>query len=333
MKKLSIVLLAVAILAGCSSGKEITLNLAFGERTGTYTGDMIDGIPNGEGKFTSKNENGQEWTYEGTFKNGHFEGEGMTTWGKDQKEIGTYKDDVIVPMEGNELEALFGNTDSYIDHYVKIKANVFTTPDKAEGEWFVQAYPILDNEIDRNDLLWLSVSDEDFSIKADDYIEFTGKVIESGEGTSALGAALSAPVILVENYDVLNYADAISPASLTIEPNKTLDMQGLEITVDKVEFSDKETRVYLTAKNNTSDNWNLWIYSSNIIQNGSQFGTEMNYEADYQEIPTELLPGVTASGVICFKPVEKTDFSLILETNSHDYNIEEQVFNFDIECN
>ena len=82
MKKLVILLLVCCLslsLAGC--GKEMTLKLAYGDRTGTYSGDLNEqGLPHGQGKFTSTNAEGEKWTYVGEFKNGHFDGEGKTTW-------------------------------------------------------------------------------------------------------------------------------------------------------------------------------------------------------------------------------------------------------------
>lgn len=48
----------------------MTLHLSYGDQTGVYSGDMKDGIPDGQGKFTSKNDEGESWTYTGTFKAG-----------------------------------------------------------------------------------------------------------------------------------------------------------------------------------------------------------------------------------------------------------------------
>lgn len=52
MKKALVLLLPAFIIAGCSSGEEMTLHLSYGDRTGVYSGDMKDGIPDGQGKFT-----------------------------------------------------------------------------------------------------------------------------------------------------------------------------------------------------------------------------------------------------------------------------------------
>lgn len=93
------VLLAVGTLAGCGAktvkNEQITLDLSFGQRAGTYTGEVNEtSIPNGKGKFVSKNSSGMEWTYEGQFKEGHFDGKGKTEWPAiGVVKEGTYKND------------------------------------------------------------------------------------------------------------------------------------------------------------------------------------------------------------------------------------------------
>lgn len=103
MKKWWNVLLSCMLalmLAGCGgpqkvNDKQMTLDLSYGKRVGTYTGEINDqGLPNGQGKFTSKNPQGIVWYHEGTFKNGHFEGKGKTVWPNNGIEkSGTFKDD------------------------------------------------------------------------------------------------------------------------------------------------------------------------------------------------------------------------------------------------
>lgn len=115
MKRIATVVMIVLALSflitGC--GKEVTLDFSFGQRTGTYSGEMENGIPNGYGKFTTKNTDGTGWTYEGNWNNGHFEGEEKTTWKSGQIEIGTYLNDSIVPMKGDEIKTLYTSPENF----------------------------------------------------------------------------------------------------------------------------------------------------------------------------------------------------------------------------
>ncbi|WP_230268241.1 hypothetical protein [Allobaculum fili] len=331
MKKALVLLLPAFIIAGCSSGEEMTLHLSYGDRTGVYSGDMKDGIPDGQGKFTSKNDEGESWTYTGTFKDGHFEGDGETVWKSGGREVGTYENDVLVPMEGDELNGLFTKTEDYVDHCIKMKAQCFTSPEKDEdGNYIVQAHPIIDDETAANDLLWLYVPAGEFSIKADSYFEFTGKVADEGESQNNFGSTLTAPAVAVTDYQILDYKDALSPTEVELNPNMTQNQNGLEITVHKVEFSKKETRVYLTVKNTTQDSWGVYGISAKIVQDGKQYEEEMNYNADYEELPYDILPGVSATGIISYPAVERKDFTFVIDTFSDNYDVGEKTFRFDI---
>lgn len=75
--------------------QEMTLQFEFGPRNGFYTGPVKNNLPNGIGKFSSINESGNGWTYIGEWKNGHFNGYGMTNWENGIVNIGPYQDDYL----------------------------------------------------------------------------------------------------------------------------------------------------------------------------------------------------------------------------------------------
>lgn len=65
---------------GQVENKQITLNLVYGTRTGTYAGSLVNGLPDGEGTFTTRNPAGNEWNYSGQWKSGHMNGSGKMIW-------------------------------------------------------------------------------------------------------------------------------------------------------------------------------------------------------------------------------------------------------------
>jgi hypothetical protein len=73
----------------------LTLSLSFGERTGTYTGEIADGLPHGHGSFKSAGENGTVWIYTGQWEAGHFSGSGTTVWDDGFTETGLYVNDTL----------------------------------------------------------------------------------------------------------------------------------------------------------------------------------------------------------------------------------------------
>ena len=86
-----------------SDGKEIESI----QREGTYTGEIVDGKPDGNGKFESKNSSGVAWSYEGSFKNGLFDGEGKNIWEDGSfAEIGHFEQGTFKPTKAQLFDSL-----------------------------------------------------------------------------------------------------------------------------------------------------------------------------------------------------------------------------------
>lgn len=107
--------------------QEITLNLAFGERTGTYTGEMKDGLPNGKGKFEAKNQLGTTWYYEGEFKDGHFNGEGKTIWEAGPTQSGNFQNDIWNPNILQIYEYIDSNIVDNAVNFIETHPDFFPT--------------------------------------------------------------------------------------------------------------------------------------------------------------------------------------------------------------
>ncbi len=315
----------ILTLAGC--GKEMTLNLTYGDRIGKYSGDVNEqGLPHGQGKFTTENSEGEKWTYEGEFKNGHFDGEGKTTWKSGIVEIGIYKDDVIVPMNGNEIKSLYTTPENFKNHYVEIIGKVFNAPEYVDDGVCVQMWADIKNS-DNNTIVY--IFDKDFDVEQGDYIRVVGKVGDSFEGENAFGGIVTAPTITAKEYEIISYQDALMPTLNTIDVNQTQTQNGYSVTIQKVELADEETRVYLKIDNQGSDTFNVYSFNAKITQAGKQYGVQDNWDADYPEIQSDLLVGNSTEGIIAFPRINDGEFSIVVEGYSENWseNIKPYTFN------
>lgn len=314
-------------LAGC--GKEMTLHLSYGDRTGTYSGDLSEeGLPYGQGKFTSTNAEGEKWTYEGEFKNGHFEGEGKTTWKSGQIEIGTYKDDVIVPMKGDEIKTLYTTPENFKNHYVELTGVVFAAPEYIDEGVCVQMMSDIKNH-ENNTIVY--IYDKDFKVKQDDYLHIVGLVGDKFTGENALGGEVTAPTITAKEYEIYSYKDALAPTLKTIEVNQTQTQLGYSVTIQKIEYAENETRVYLKVDNQGSDKFTVYSFNTKITQNGKQYEEQDNWESEYPEIQTDLLVGNSSEGIITFPPIKEGAFSLVVEGSSNNWEETISPYTFNIE--
>lgn len=322
-----ITVLLLVTLVACSNN-EITLDLAYGERTGTYTGETNDtGLPHGQGKFTSKNENGEKWTYEGEFKNGHFDGEGKTTWDSGIEEIGTYKDDVIVPLTGRDVKAIYSSPQDYKNHVVEMAGVVFTAPEYVDGGVAVQMFSDINNH-DNNTIVY--ILDDEFEVDEGEYLHIIGKIGDAFEGTNMMGGTVVAPTVYADEYEIIDYKDAVSPTLKEVTIEQTQEQSGYSICIQKVEFAENETRLYMKVDNQGSDTFYVYSFNGKIIQNGKQYEEQSNWEADYPEVQSELLPGTSSEGIIVFPAIDEENFTFVIDAHSDNWREEIELFSFDI---
>jgi hypothetical protein len=65
------------------------------EEDGLFTGDIINGLPNGHGKFVQNGLKNTSWYYEGNFVDGCFDGEGMVVNNNGITAVGNFKNNML----------------------------------------------------------------------------------------------------------------------------------------------------------------------------------------------------------------------------------------------
>lgn len=69
----------------------VTLALDFGTFQGTYTGGLLDGLPQSHGTFFAES----GWAYQGEWQSGHFHGKGKVTWEDGYVYAGEFRNDYL----------------------------------------------------------------------------------------------------------------------------------------------------------------------------------------------------------------------------------------------
>lgn len=324
---LGILLVLLFVFTGCSdSGTEVTLELQGKNYTGTYTGDMNDDKPDGEGKFVYDGDDG--FTYEGHFADGMINGEGTLTYKDGITLKGTFEKGEIIPIEGDAVQTLFTDPESLKDQAILLVGQVFNGPTQEGDQMFVQIHT---NVSEYTDNVAVFYDPSLITLKDDDYIMVFGAVGEVKEGTNIFGATVSSPTVQALAISTVSYSDAVSPTLATVEVNQTQDQNGYSLTVQKVEFAADQTRVYVSATNNGTADFNLYEFNCKISQNGKQYDEESDYMADYPEVSSDLKPGNTSEGVITFPAIEQASFQLTLDGSSDDWSqtLEDYVYQID----
>lgn len=240
---------------------------------------------------------------------------------------GTPKEKVFI--EENEIGNLYTSPKDYKNKYVTLTGKVFGNPESKDDLVVFQMFNDPKNS-DRNTIV---ICDSNTNgIKSDNYVKVTGYIEGAFEGENLFGASVTAPQIRAESVEVVSYIDAVSPTLKSVEINQTKESNsnGVTITLEKVEFAETETRLYLSVDNQSNSKYMFYSFNTKIVQDNKQYEEEMNYDANYPEFASEIPSGVKEEGVIAFPAINQNDFKLLSEGYSDDYNIDRDTFTFEV---
>lgn len=233
----------------------------------------------------------------------------------------------------SEIPNVFSNPEEYKGKYIKLTGQIFNGLE-VDGDY--AAYQAWHNFED---------SDQDFvvltdnsTLKQNSYISVDGEISDVFEGENMLGATITCPLINADSVEEMSYVDAVVPTISSLEPTDAAQVQhDIELKVDKIEFAEKETRVYFTETNNSDYKFSLYTYSMNVVQNGKQFEQDYTsdsiYSGNYPELSSDLMPGASSSGIVVFPALDNSmDFQITAEGSSDNYEIEFDPFIFEIKA-
>lgn len=135
--------------------------------------------------------------------------------------------------------------------------------------------------------------------------------------------------------EISSYFEVISPTLKEVKTDGLLNSQnGVDISVNKIEFANNETRVYYTVTNNSGSNYCFYYFNMKLIQNGKQYEPESNWEVDYPEVSGDVLNGVTAEGIASFPKIDQSNFDIHFESGySSNYELDFTEFTFSVTVN
>ena len=125
---------------------------------------------------------------------------------------------------------------------------------------------------------------------------------------------------------MLTYIEAVSPTIKTVEINEIQSQNGYEVTMNKIEFAEDETRLYITVKNNGNSVFHLYKFNIVILQDENQFNYQASFDSNYPELNEYLYVGAKTEGIIILPNMEIADLKIIAKGTSDNYNEKFQDF-------
>lgn len=218
---------------------------------------------------------------------------------------------------------VYSNAKDYLGYHVEIKGKVFQAISETSDLKKIQIW--LDPETcEQNLMIYYS---SDVEVKQGDYIRCTGYIDSVTEYKNIYDTKLYVPLVYSSDLKKSTYVDVMAPAVETISHESfKQEKMGYSVSIDKIEFSEKETRAYVTVLN--SGKANLYLGDAVIVQDGQQYNSTFNYEADYDEIPYKIIKNASSSGIIVFPVMSTDDFELSFEAHSDDFDEKLEKFVF-----
>ena len=138
-------------------------------------------------------------------------------------------------------------------------------------------------------------------VKVDQWVRVQGILHSYWTTEHNLGSELRLPIVAAQKVSAITRAEAI-PAIRTVSVDQSISRHGLTITLQKLEISESETRLYIYAINNSSDKAFLYADDVVLVQGTQQVKkkSELGQEAD--EPDSTLVPGTETQGVLLFEP-------------------------------
>ncbi len=137
-------------------------------------------------------------------------------------------------------------------------------------------------------------------------------------------------------YEVkeLSCLEAKYPTVKTVVVNESQESNELRVTVEKIEFTDYHTRVFVEIENLSKTNESDYFYkASKIVQEQKQFTpTRTPWTLDIDEMERNILPETLEKGIMFFEKVEQKPFTLVIKGSyaSYDDGLPEFTFNVEI---
>lgn len=243
---------------------------------------------------------------------------------------GNSEPDEVVYVDEADIDKIYGDANAYKGKYVKLTGQVFNH-EVSDGALFLQINEDIEN-YDNNTLVYY-YGDIDLDINDNDYVAIDGYITGSTNYSNIAGGTISAPEITAKSIEKLSYIDAVVPTLKSVEPNITVDNNGYKLTLNKVEFAEKETRCYFTFENSGNNTFTLWNSDSVLIQNSKQYEMTYNYDGSYEELPYDIQQGVTASGILTFDGIQQDmDFSITMSGYDEEAYVDYD-FKFEVSVN
>ena len=188
-------------------------------------------------------------------------------------------------VKEQDISKALKDHDKYIGQYIKMDG--FIDASEKVGDKYVFAI-VRGEGLDTFDgncaYLYLTKKQAD-EFTVGDYVKFNGKIVKPNEYA---GLSIKCDEIVKDNY-----IKRVKPDKHTKKVNKTASFDNVNFTINKIEYAESETRLYVSIANNNAKNAGVDTYSSMIMDNdGNEYYPELPPVQAYNSYGVSDLPRI-----------------------------------------
>jgi hypothetical protein len=232
------------------------------------------------------------------------------------------KDNNPIFVSDTKLEDIYTDTKQYYGQFVTLLGVVTEAP-QAEGSGFsFKMSAVLDSDSQDTSIF----TKEDPGVQAGDGIKVTGYVYSVKDVKNAAGQSVRLPVVYGQTIVSATWDEIYGPVLAAFSfADAYIDMDGYRIAVTKVEFAQRETRVYVTASNGGTSPFTVYAQSAVLTQNGTQYAV-----VSVRDEFSDLAPGLSGSAALIFPAVDAANFKLYIDANADHDQMDIGDYEFDL---
>ncbi len=229
-------------------------------------------------------------------------------------------------LTDTDAPVYYSNPPEHIDKNVNFTGKILTLLPPSSGTLGLQMYQAGDTN--RNTIVVYATP---MQLSKDDYVRVTGITQPVTEYQNIFGAILSAAAINADSIKNIDCSESIEPARKIVNVEQTHKNNNVLITLHKVEFSDKNTRAYITVENiGKTDDIIFYDSDSRAIQGKTQFTTTNSYDVNYPRIESTIPAGIEENGVVLFEPLDPAEAANQFRFEVRDASYDNLGFTFDV---
>lgn len=211
-------------------------------------------------------------------------------------------------VTNSDFSKITANPDNYQNRLGKFSGKI--TNIDTQGGMAGITLQLEENSYDK--LMFVILNNQDASqYVKDDCVSVQGSMKGGDRDPNAFGALLPYPKLNGQKINKISCLDALYPALKTVDLNLSQKAGNVTVTVSKVVFAEKHTRVLITVQNLNTDR-EVYFSDQPIVQDQSTYKSQSNAAGEIG-IYYKILPGTTEKGYKFYHPVPQHSFKLNLE--------------------